>query len=243
VDAQLDIKASCFILTLNQRNELEGKIMSEARKIKVVDTGEEELQNSSHASGDAAQADGAPADVEPNGAGQPAAPESPQDAQAKLEAKEKECQETHDRLLRVTADYENYKKRMSREMEDFRKYANQSLLKEILSVIDHIELAIQAADAPSGTDTRMVEGLHLTLKEFLRILEKFNVKPIEAVGQPFDPQMHEAILREACDRFPKNTVVREMQKGYTIHNRLLRPSLVVVAAPRGIEPDSTTEAC
>jgi molecular chaperone GrpE len=217
--------------------------MSEPRKIKVADTGEEEFQNPPHGSGEAAQADGVPADLEPNGAGQPAAQESLQDAQAKLEAKERECKETYDRLLRMTADYENYKKRMSREMEDFRKYANQSLLKEILSVIDHIELAIQAADAPSGADTSMVEGLHLTLKEFLRILEKFNVKPIEAVGQPFDPQMHEAILREACDRFPENTVVREMQKGYTIHNRLLRPSLVVVAAPRGMEPDSTTDAC
>jgi molecular chaperone GrpE len=217
--------------------------MSEPRKIKVVDTGEEESENPSHGSGEAPPANGVPPDLEPNGAGQPAAQESLQDAQAKLEAKEKECKETYDRLLRMTADYENYKKRMAREMEDFRKYANQSLLKEILSVIDHIELAIQAADAPSGADTSMVEGLHLTLKEFLRILEKFNVKPIEAVGQPFDPQMHEAIMREACDRFPENTVVREMQKGYTIHNRLLRPSLVVVAAPRGLEPDSTTGAC
>jgi len=152
------------------------------------------------------------------------------DLQAKLAAKEKEFQETYDRLLRVTAEFENYKKRMAREMEDFRKYANQSLLKEMLSVVDHIELAIQAAGSPSAEETSLVEGLNLTLKEFLRILNRFKVKPIEAVGQPFNPQVHEAIMQEACEQVPENTVVREMQKGYTIGERLLRPALVVVAA-------------
>jgi molecular chaperone GrpE len=114
----------------------------------------------------------------------------------------------------------------------------------MLSVVDHIELAIQAAGAPSGADTGMLEGLNLTLKEFLRILDKFNVRPIEAIGQPFNPQMHEAIMQEANDRLPENTVVREMQKGYTINERLLRPSLVVVAAaPSSLHPNSSANAC
>jgi molecular chaperone GrpE len=113
----------------------------------------------------------------------------------------------------------------------------------MLSVVDHIELAIQAAGGPSPAGPSMVEGLNLTLKEFLRILEKFSVKPIEAVGRPFDPQRHEAIMQEASDRLPENTVVREMQKGYTIHERLLRPSLVVVAAARPAEPDASPNAC
>lgn len=217
--------------------------MSETRKIKV-NTGKEGLSESSSDNRVEAPPDLAP--QPPEGAGGETAPPAEQrlkDMQSELQAKETENRETYDRLLRVTAEFENYKKRASREMEDFRKYANQSLLKEMLSAVDHIELAIQAASAPAGADAGMVDGLNLTLKEFLRILEKFSVKPIEAVGKPFDPQVHEAILREPCDQLPENTVVREMQKGYTIHDRLLRPSLVVVAAPCRVPPDSPADAC
>jgi molecular chaperone GrpE len=162
--------------------------------------------------------------------GEPALPAAG-DLQARLESKEKELGETYDRLLRVTAEFDNYKKRMAREMEEFRKYANQSLLKEMLSVVDHIELAIQAAGSSEAADPSLMDGLNLTLKELLRVLEKFSVKPVEAVGQPFNPEFHEAILREPCPEMPENTVIREMQKGYMIHSRLLRPSLVVVACP------------
>lgn len=149
----------------------------------------------------------------------------------RLAAKEKEYDEVHDKLLRVSAEFENYRKRTAREMDDFRKYAVQSLLKEMLSAVDHIELAIQAAASNSAPDKNMTEGLNLTLKELLRIFEKFNVMPIEAVGKPFNPEFHEAILREESGEFPENTVLREMQKGYMIGSRLLRPALVVVAAP------------
>ena len=217
--------------------------MSETRKIKV-NTGKEGLSESS--SDNRVEAPPGLASQPPEGAGGETAPPAEprlKDMQAELQAKETENRETYDRLLRVTAEFENYKKRASREMEDFRKYANQSLLKEMLSAVDHIELAIQAASAPAGADAGMVDGLNLTLKEFLRILEKFSVKPIEAVGKPFDPQVHEAILREPCDQLPENTGVREMQKGYTIHDRLLRPSLVVVAAPCRVPPDSSADAC
>jgi len=217
--------------------------MSEPRKIKIV-TNEEEA-SLLPASSSAEPAPHAAAEDIGGSAGEqpPPVEEAPKDLQSKLESIEKEHKETYDRLLRVKADFENYKKRMAREMEDFRKYANQSLLKEVLSVVDHIELAIQAANSASGADQKMVEGLNLTLKELLRILEKFNVKPIDAAGQPFNPQLHEAILREACNGLPENTVVREMQKGYMISNRLLRPALVVVAAPGSAEQDSTPNAC
>jgi molecular chaperone GrpE len=216
--------------------------MSEPRKIKIVTNEQEEsllpVNTTAEPSPHATQED----IVGSTGEQESPVEDASNNLQSKLEAKEKEQKETHDRLLRVTADFENYKKRMSREMEDFRKYANQSLLKEVLSVVDHIELAIQAAHSASGADPSMVEGLNLTLKELLRILEKFNVKPIDAAGQPFNPQLHEAILREACNGLPENTVVREMQKGYIINNRLLRPALVVVASPDSAEQDSTPDA-
>jgi molecular chaperone GrpE len=150
----------------------------------------------------------------------------------RLAAKSKEYDEANDKLLRVSAESENYRKRTAREMEDFRKYAVQSLLKEMLSAVDHIELAIQAAASNSAPDKNLTEGLNLTLKELLRIFEKFNVVPIAAVGTPFNPEFHEAMLREESGEFPENTVLREMQKGYMIGSRLLRPALVVVAAPR-----------
>jgi len=218
--------------------------MSEARKIKVTNGEEEDAGLQPSVSGEQASFAGDSSDGGSNGEGQSPDDTTLSGVQAKLAATEKENKETYARLLRVTAEFENYKKRMAREMEDFRKYANQSLLKEMLSAVDHIELAIQAAGSPSSEETSLVEGLNLTLKEFLRILEKFKVKPIEAVGQPFNPQMHEAIMQEACDQLPENTIVREMQKGYTISDRLLRPALVVVAAaPPRIEPNSTSNAC
>jgi molecular chaperone GrpE len=157
------------------------------------------------------------------------APKGPlRELEERLKDKEKESHENHDRMLRISAEFENYKKRMAREIDDLRKYANQSLLREMLSVVDHIELALQAA-SENGPGASLKEGLNLTLKELVRTLEKFKVKPIEAVGKPFNPQYHEAILREECAGTAANTVLREMQKGYIINDRLLRPSLVVVA--------------
>jgi molecular chaperone GrpE len=156
--------------------------------------------------------------------------------EARLEAKEQECRESTDKLLRVSAEFENYKKRAARETDEFRKYANQSLLKEMLSALDHIELAIQAASADGVPKSNIGEGLNLTLKELVRIFEKFDVRPIEAVGTPFNPEYHEAMLREENETTPENTVLRELQKGYMIGKRLLRPSLVVVsAAPAAAE--------
>ena len=149
--------------------------------------------------------------------------------EAELAAKKEEAKEAHDRLLRVSADYENYKKRSAREMEDFRKYANQSLLKEMLSVVDNLELAINAAKEEKNSDKKLIEGLNLTRNEMLRVFEKFNVKPIKARGEIFDPAFHEAVMREETDDYPENTVMSEFQKGYLIHDRLLRPAMVVVA--------------
>lgn len=150
--------------------------------------------------------------------------------EARLEAKEQECRETLDKLLRVSAEFENSKKRAVREMEELRKYANQSLLKEMLSALDHIELAIQAASADGVPGSDIGQGLNLTLKELVRIFEKFDVRPIEAEGKPFNPEFHEAMLREETETIAENTVLRELQKGYMIGKRLLRPSLVVVSA-------------
>ena len=157
--------------------------------------------------------------------------------EAKLEAKEKEAEENYDRLLRLSAEFENYKKRSSREIEEFRKFANQSLIKEMLSVVDNLELAMNSTNGHKAIDKDLVKGLEMTHREILKVFEKFNVKPIDAKGQPFDPTFHEAVMQEETNDYAKNTVINEMQRGYMIHDRLLRPSMVVVAKPRD-EKDS-----
>ncbi|MGB5748455.1 MAG: nucleotide exchange factor GrpE [Desulfobacterales bacterium] len=149
--------------------------------------------------------------------------------EAQLEAKEQEAKENYDRLLRVSAEFENYKKRTSRELEEFRKFANQSLIKELLSVVDNLELAMNSTNGHKTIDQGLLQGLDMTHTEILKVFEKFNVKPIEAKGQIFDPTFHEAVMQEETNEFDENTVINELQKGYLIHDRLLRPSMVVVA--------------
>ena len=151
------------------------------------------------------------------------------DLETQLEAREQEAQENYDRLLRVSAEFENYKKRTTRELEEFRKFANQSLIKELLSVVDNLELAMNSTNGHEKIDQGLLQGLEMTHREILKVFEKFNVRPIEAKGEVFDPTFHEAVMQEETDEYEANTVINELQRGYLIHDRLLRPSMVVVA--------------
>jgi molecular chaperone GrpE len=204
--------------------------MSPKKKIKIHIDDEETAKNENTA--EPAPDDDESLKSEKGDADQPGTQGSLKDLEARYKAKEAEAKETYERLLRVSADFENYKKRASREMEEFRKYANQSLLKEMLSVVDNLELAISSSNDGENADKNLIEGLNLTLNEILRVFEKFNVTPIEAQGKTFDPAYHEAVMREETDDYPENTVISEFQKGYLIHDRLLRPAMVVVAVPK-----------
>ena len=166
----------------------------------------------------------------------------------KLDVARDEAKDNYDRLLRLSAEFDNYKKRTTREVSEFKKYANELLLKDLLGVVDNLERAINAAsgdstsgDTPSGDSASsgaLVEGVDLTLKEILKILERNSVKPIESVGQPFDPSFHQAMMQQEVQDQPNNMVLQEMQKGYMIHDRLLRPAMVVVSKSSG---DSVAE--
>ncbi|MBT8358967.1 MAG: nucleotide exchange factor GrpE [Deltaproteobacteria bacterium] len=157
--------------------------------------------------------------------------------QGELESAKQETRETYERFLRISAEFENYKKRSAREMDDFRKFANQSLIKEMLAVVDNLERALISSNGNSSVDKCMTDGVNLTLREILKVFEKFNVKPIESIGQPFDPNFHQAMMQEETDDYPENTVITELQKGYMIHDRLLRPSMVVVASSKAKTED------
>ena len=156
------------------------------------------------------------------------------------EAKE-QARESFDRLLRVSAEFDNYKKRTAREMQDVIKYANEKILKELLTVVDNLERAIEAAGSDRTDEDPLVKGIHLTLGEVLKILERHKVKPVKALGEPFDPTYHQAMMQEAVENQAPNTVVREMQKGYVIHDRLLRPSMVVVSKAKQDKTESHDE--
>jgi len=163
--------------------------------------------------------------------GEASAEETIEKLKNELEQVRKEAADEQDRLLRLSAEFENYKKRMNRQSDEFKKYANESLLKELLTVVDNLERAISSTNGDRSVEREgcVVEGVEMTLNEILKILEKFNVRPVEAKGKPFDPTYHEAMMQEETDEYPENTVINEFQRGYMIHDRLLRPAMVVVS--------------
>ena len=147
----------------------------------------------------------------------------------KLQAAQAEAKENHDRLLRVSAEFENFKKRSLREMDEFRKFANEALIREMLCVVDNLERAIHSVDKNGDAINSIIEGVDMTLKEILKIFERFGISRIECVAKPFDPNFHQAVMREESKDHKDNTVIKELQKGYMLHDRLLRPAMVSVS--------------
>jgi molecular chaperone GrpE len=170
------------------------------------------------------------------------AEEAPElELEERLQLAEKEAKETYDRFLRLSAEFENFKKRTTREMNDFRKYANESLIRELLSVVDNLERALQTTSSGTQTDTGVIEGVEMTHREILKIFEKFNVQPIDALDQTFDPKFHQAVMQESVEDKPENTVIQELQRGYLMHDRLIRPSMVVVSKAPARAQDKAAE--
>ena len=147
---------------------------------------------------------------------------------ARLSALEAEKKEEHDRLLRVAADLENLRKRQRREVDDARNDTKMRVLKEILPVADNLERALQVSTG-EGESAAVLDGVRLVQRQFLQALERLEVSPIEAELQPFDPNLHEAISQQESAEHPPGTVIAVLQRGYKSGDRLLRPSLVVVA--------------
>lgn len=158
--------------------------------------------------------------------------EGEEDMAAALEEARIKLQESEDRILRLAADFENTKKRLEREREISLKYAEENILKELLPGIDNIERAMdQGKDA--NNIASLLEGVELTRDGLLATLEKYGVKAIESIGQPFDPNIHEALAMEETEEIEPNMVLREFQKGYLYKDRLLRPAKVIVSKPTG----------
>src|SRR5256714_1168358 len=134
-----------------------------------------------------------------------------------------------DLAARSQADFENYKKRCAREKEEGIKYANTSLLEKLLPIVDHFELGLEAARS-EGEKSPVYSGMNLILKQLKDFLVESGLQPIEAVGQKFDPNLHEAIAHEPSNEVPEEIVIRQTRRGYRLKDRLLRPSAVVVSS-------------
>jgi molecular chaperone GrpE len=148
--------------------------------------------------------------------------------ETELEKAREEARQNHERWLRERADLENLKKRAARERAETMKFANESVLRDLLPIVDNLERAV--AHAESGGDGQpLVEGVALVLKSLLDVLERHGVKRIEAKGTPFDPAQHEAMAHVESAEHEPNSVIEEHQPGYRLQERLLRPALVSVA--------------
>ena len=162
----------------------------------------------------------------------PASPEPDETAKLRqaLEEKTREAEANYDRYLRAVAEMDNTKKRAQREREDYIRYANESLLRDLLAVLDNFDRAVRAArmalEAPG-----LLAGVELIRRELLKVLEKFGVTSYSAVGQPFDPEKHEAVMRVETTEHPEMTVVEEALAGYLLNGKVLRPAMVIVAVP------------
>lgn len=158
--------------------------------------------------------------------------------EARCETAEQEAKDNYDRFLRISAEFENYKKRSAREISDFRKFANESLIKDMLPVVDNLERAIASSPENGDSENGIVEGVQMTLAEILKVFERHVVKQVEALGKPFDPALHQAVAQIESETAAENTVIEELQKGYMLHDRLLRPAMVVVAKGKKTETHS-----
>ena len=150
-----------------------------------------------------------------------------------LASKTEEAQALHDKHLRLAAEFENYKRLAQKDQRDYARFANESLLKELLPIVDNLERAIKAAkEAPKegAKADSLIEGVELTLKQFMDLLAKAGVRQIASVGEQFDPARHQAVAQVKSPGAPDNTVIEEFQKGYLLHERMLRAAMVTVAS-------------
>jgi molecular chaperone GrpE len=149
-------------------------------------------------------------------------------AEEELVLMQQELADARDMMLRLAAEMDNYKKRTEKERSSLIKYASQSIIQELISILDNFERAIESANKSRDFDS-FLEGVELIFRQMCDALERKGVSQIEALGKPFDPNIHEAIAQVPTEECPENTVVEELQKGYMLHDRVIRPSRVAVS--------------
>lgn len=146
----------------------------------------------------------------------------------KIKEAQKTAEKNYDLYIRSQAEQENIKKRFQKEKEDLAKYSNENLIKQLLSVVDNLEKAISHSNDGKSIDA-LREGVELTLKGLMDTLERVGLQMVKAAGEPFDPNFHEAVAGREDDTVEPGTVIQELQKGYMLNQRLIRPAKVIVS--------------
>lgn len=152
---------------------------------------------------------------------------NPKKKKPETELLKEQVEENKNKLLRALADFDNYKKRMAQDQKQFIQFANEGIITELLPVVDGFARAMDAA-AKINAGEEMAKGLALIKKQLEDVLKKHGVKEIEALNKPYDANVHEAIMQKEHDG-PEGIIIEEMQKGYTLHGRVIRPSMVIVS--------------
>ena len=151
--------------------------------------------------------------------------------QQALAAKAEELKSLNDKYLRLAAEFDNYKRLVQRDQRDQIRFGNEALLKELLPVVDNLERAIKSS-RDGGNGDVLIQGVDLTLKQLTGVLSRFHVKPVETVGQLFNPATHHSVTSVASKKVPEQHVVEEFQRGYLLHDRILRAAMVSVSTGR-----------
>ncbi len=165
-----------------------------------------------------------------------------EDLQKQLKQVEKKAQENWDKAVRAQAEMENQKRRAQKDLENAHKYGLEKFAKELLAVIDSLELGIQASTSDAPEVVALRQGSELTIKQFEAVFAKFNIEAVDPTGQPFNPELHQAMTMQPSADVEPNTVINVFQKGYVLNGRLIRPAMVVVsqAAPAANKEDDST---
>lgn len=153
---------------------------------------------------------------------------------SELESLQQELAETRDQMMRIAAEFDNFKKRMERDKDRLLKYAGENILRDLLTTLDNLDRALDQGSAAAEDNSKalqaMLEGVELTRKGLVATLERYGVEPLAAIGQPFNPDEHDALTMEASDEVPANHVLREFARGYRFKDRVLRHAQVVVSS-------------
>ncbi len=150
-----------------------------------------------------------------------------EESKGDVERLEREIADLRDRSVRTLADFDNFRKRAERERQETRRYALLEPMRDLLEVVDNLERALAAG----GSADDLKQGIEMILRQLGDMLRRYGVQPLEAAGEPFDPAVHDAVLSRESAEVDEPTVIEEYQKGYMLHDRLLRPARVVVAIP------------
>ena len=159
--------------------------------------------------------------------------------QEQIRLKDEEIANQKDTFLREKAELENFKKRLTKEKDDFVQFANERLLQELIQIEDNLERALEV---PNATLESLKEGVEMIQKQFSTFLKNQKVEPIEAIGKPFDPTLHEVLNQQESEEHEENTVIEQYSRGYTLNGRILRPTKVVISKKPDEKKDEKKEA-